>query len=64
MIIVYAIINPQGKMEQLSVMDSPDPALNEIVLKSLSKWSFRPAQLEGQPVPIKMLMGIPLALPE
>ncbi len=64
MLIVFAVINPQGKMEQLSIKDSPDPALNEIVLRSLSKWSFRPALLEGQPVSIKALIGIPLVLPE
>jgi hypothetical protein len=33
------------------------------VLNALSKWSFRPAQLDGQAVPVKVLIGIPLSLP-
>ncbi len=64
MIIVYAVINIDGKMEQLSVKDSPDPQLNEPVLKTLSKWVFRPAKLNGERVPMKILMGIPLWSPD
>ena len=63
MIIVYGIVNLEGKLEQLSVKDTPDIALNEPVLKALSKWAFRPAQLNGEPVTAKLLMGIPLWLP-
>jgi hypothetical protein len=63
MVIVYALVNVSGKLEQLSVKDSPDPALNDILTTSLAKWVFRPAQLNGQAVPAKLLMGIPLALP-
>jgi hypothetical protein len=64
MVIVYAIINIEGKMEQMSVKDSPDALLNEPVLSALSKWVFRPAQLNGETVPAKVLLGIPLWLPE
>jgi hypothetical protein len=64
MVIVYAIINIEGKMEQMSVKDSPDALLNEAVLSTLGKWVFRPAQLNGTPVPAKVLLGIPLWLPE
>ncbi len=64
MIIVYGLINTEGKMEQISVKDSPDPLLNEPVVRALGKWIFRPAQSEGQPVPAKALFGIPLWAPE
>lgn len=64
MVIVYGIINPEGKMEQMSVKDSPDPLLNEPVLNALRKWVFRPARVNGAPVGAKVLMGIPLWLPE
>jgi hypothetical protein len=63
-IIVYAVINVEGKMEQIAVKDSPDPLLNEPVLNALSKWSFRPAKLGGENVAVKALMGIPLSLPK
>jgi len=64
MLIVYAIINTEGKMEQVSVKQSPDGLLNEFVLNAFSKWVFRPAVLNGEPVPVKVLLGIPLWLPE
>lgn len=63
MIVVYAIVNLEGKMEQITIKDSPDPLLNEPVISALSKWVFRPAQLEGAPAAAKLLMGIPLWLP-
>ena len=31
-----------------------------IPFQALSKWVFRPAQLNGQPVAVKVLLGIPL----
>jgi len=58
--IVYAVINVEGRMEQLSVKQSPDPSLNDPVLNALSKWSFRPAQIDGENVTMKVLMGIPI----
>ncbi len=64
LVIVYAIISTEGKMGQLSVMDSPDPLLKEPVLASLAKWVFRPARLNNQPVAAKVLIGIPLWLSE
>ena len=62
-VIVYAVINVEGKMEQMSVQESPDPLLNRPVLDALSKWVFRPGLLNGDPVAVKALLGIPLWLP-
>ena len=64
LVIVYAVINEEGKAEQMSVKQSPEARLNEPLLETLSEWVFRPAQLHGEPVPIKALLGIPLWLPK
>jgi len=64
LIVVYAIINTEGKLERMSVKQSPDARLSEPLLEALSKWVFQPAQLDGQPVATKVLLGIPLALSE
>ncbi len=64
MVIVYGIVNVEGKFEQSSIKQSPDMRLNEQILAVLGKWVFRPARLNGEPVPVKALMGIPLWLPE
>jgi hypothetical protein len=61
MIVVYALISVDGKMEQLSVKDSPDTRFNQPVLDALREWVFRPAVLDGVPVTIKALFGIRLS---
>lgn len=59
-IIVYAIIQTDGKMQQISVKETPDPALNEAVVTALHKWIFRPGQVDGESVPVKVLLGVPV----
>jgi TonB family protein len=60
LLIAYAVINTDGTVEQLSIKQSPDPSLNEIVLDALRKWTFRPARRNGEVVSAKFLVGIPL----
>jgi hypothetical protein len=63
-VVVYAVINTQGKLEQIAVKESPDPALNPVVLSALAKWLFRPAEREGEVVAAKVLFGIPVWSPQ
>lgn len=60
MVIVYGIINVEGKLEQLSIKESPDPLLNSPILEALKKWVFRAARQDGEPVGAIMLLGIPV----
>ena len=60
LIIVYAVVTTDGKMEQISLKQSPDPAFDEIILNSLRKWLFRPARRNGQVISAKILLGIPV----
>src|SRR6059058_2453562 len=60
-VVVYAIINTEGRFEQLTVKESPTVELNAPVLHALRRWTFRPAQLAGKPVALKVLLGITLA---
>jgi hypothetical protein len=60
MVIAYAVVTTEGKMEQLSIKQSPDPQLNELVLSALRKWTFRPGRRDGEIVAAKVLLGIPL----
>jgi len=63
LVVMYAVIDAQGKLQQVSVKQSPDPLLNQPALAALSKWTFRPAQVNGSPVSVKILVGIPVSLP-
>lgn len=61
MVIAYAVINAEGKLEHIAVKRSPDPRFVQPVYDSLAQWTFRAARLDGAAVAVKMLLGIPLA---
>jgi len=60
LVIVYATMGTDGKLQKLTVRESPDVRFNRPILVALNHWSFRPAQLNGQPVALKVLIGIPI----
>src|SRR5438105_6725524 len=60
-VVVYALINTEGRFEQLTVKESPTVELNAPILHALRRWTFRPAQFGGKPVALKTLLGITLA---
>jgi hypothetical protein len=64
MVVVYAIITTEGKLERMHIMDTPNAEINQPLLEALAKWVFRPAELDGQTVSLKALFGIPLWLSE
>ena len=64
MIVVFALISTEGKLEKMHVMQSPNVELSRLVLDALAKWVFQPALLNGQPAAVKVLLGIPLAPPQ
>ncbi|MHB1022693.1 MAG: hypothetical protein ACYC46_04360 [Acidobacteriaceae bacterium] len=61
MMVVQAQINAEGKLESLHTLQSPDKRLNSLMEACLMKWIFQPAMMEEQAVPVKILLGIPLA---
>jgi outer membrane biosynthesis protein TonB len=60
MVTAFAIITDEGKVEQPTIKDSPDPLLDEFVRAALRNWTFRPARRDGEAVSAKMLLGIPV----
>jgi TonB family protein len=63
LVVVYGVINTNGKLEQLRIIHSPDALLNQAVLEGLGNWTFKPAHVNGVPTAVKALIGIPLILP-
>src|SRR5882724_11497337 len=59
-IVVFAVIDTEGKLQRLSVLQTPDGRFNPPILAALTRWRFQPAQRNGQPVALKVLIGIPL----
>ena len=59
-VVVYALLGADGKISHVSVKQTPDVHVSEPIAQALSKWVFRPAQLNNQPVAVKILIGIPI----
>jgi hypothetical protein len=63
MMVAYVEITSEGKTENLRIVQSPNPLLNQPLLEALGKWTFRAAEMNGQAVAVKALVGFPLSLP-
>jgi len=60
LIVISGILTADGKLEQISVKKTPDPQVNSVVTEALSNWTFQPAQIGGNAVGLKILLGIRL----
>jgi hypothetical protein len=47
-------------MERVKMMQSPNIQFNEVLFPALDKWVFRPATVNGNPVAVKALLGVPI----
>ena len=61
LIVASAIMTDAGKLEQVSVKHTPDDQIIAPLTDALTNWSFEPAQVDGKPVALKILLGIRLA---
>ncbi len=51
-VIVQAIINKQGDVENVKVLKGLPMGLSEEAVKAIKKWKFKPATLNGKPVDV------------
>jgi Gram-negative bacterial TonB protein C-terminal len=59
-VVISAVVDKEGKISHVSVKQSPDAHVSDPIVQAFSKWVFRPALLNNQPVAVKILVGIPL----
>lgn len=59
-VVIYAVVDKEGKVSQVAVKKTPDHRVSDPIAQALAKWVFRPAQVNGQPTAVKVLIGIPL----
>jgi protein TonB len=55
---VKCTIDEQGNVTDPEVAKSTNPAFDEPALDALRKWKFKPAQMDGKPVPQKVSIPI------
>lgn len=63
LIVASAIMDTSGKLDDVSVRESPETRVTEPLADALKHWIFEPAQIDGRPVALKVLLGIRLAMP-
>jgi len=59
-VVISALVDREGKVSTVTVKRTPDTRVSTPIAQALSKWIFHPAQINGQPVAVKVLFGIPL----
>jgi len=47
-------VNTKGHVEAVRVLRSDEPAFEPSAVATVKKWKFKPAQKDGQPVPVKI----------
>jgi hypothetical protein len=60
LIAISGILTADGKLEQISMKKTPDPQVSSVVTDALSNWTSQPAQIDGKPVALKIMIGIRL----
>jgi hypothetical protein len=60
-IVASAVMSTSGKLEQVSIPQNSEDTLVGPLLAALKHWLFQPALVDGQPVSLKILLGIRLA---
>jgi TonB family protein len=58
-VVLYAIIRKDGSVDSIQLVHGIDPQLDKNSMEALSRWIFRPATREGQPVELEAIVHIP-----
>jgi hypothetical protein len=59
-VFVHGVISEQGKIGSLAALQGIPEPLAKAAIDSLQQWQFLPAQLNGKPVAVKVLVGVML----
>ncbi len=51
-VVLYGVVDPNGKTRDLKVMRSLGLGLDEKAIEAVEKWKFRPGTKDGKPVPV------------
>lgn len=57
-VVLRAVINEQGEVEDVEVIEGQPYGLNEAAVEAVRQWRFEPAIYEGKPVPVFYMLTI------
>jgi protein TonB len=52
-VILAAVVDPDGKISELTLLQGLGPAIDDVVIATVKQWSYIPATRHGVPVPSK-----------
>jgi hypothetical protein len=58
-VLVHGLVTMAGRFDQLAMVFPQDLEGKELLLQSLSRWTFRPAKRDGEPTAVEVLLIIP-----
>ena len=58
-VVLFAVVGSDGSVSGVKVLESVDDRLDEYAREALSKWHFRPATRNGNPVALTMVVKVP-----
>jgi protein TonB len=62
-VILEAIITASGAVEEVSLLKSANPLLDEAAARAVRQWSYRPATLNGRAVRVRLTVTVTFAIP-
>ena len=61
-VVLHAIIDENGKVEQISVVSSPDSALSKSSIEAVRQWTYKPYLLNGKPTAVDTTINVNFTL--
>lgn len=61
-VVLHAIIDENGKVEQLAVVSSPDSALSKSAVEAVQQWTYKPYLLNGKPTAVDTTINVNFTL--
>jgi TonB family protein len=61
-VVLHAIIDENGKVEQVAVVSSPDDALSKSSIDAVRQWTYKPYLLNGKPTAVDTTINVNFTL--
>ncbi len=61
-VVLHVIVDETGKVEQASMISSPDPLLTESAISAVKQWIYKPFLLNGSAVPVESTVTVTYSL--
>ncbi len=57
-VVLSLVIDPEGRAEEIQVVESLDPGLDQRAVEAVRNWAFEPGHKDGVPVPVRATIEV------